>query len=332
MAFDLTDFMNEQSIKGIKQKELKKVVMLPIDKLYPTNENFYSKDADRVEKMAASILLLSTPDRIGIQQNLIVKPIPNSGGYEIIAGETRWRAVKLLLEEEKIEIDRVPCVVEDEGDPIRDELILIMTNSTQRERTDAEKMHEVERLRELLKEYRKNHKISGTTQSVIANMLGISKTKVGTLENINRNLSQELKQDYVDGKINTSVANKVAGLAREEQVRAKALLDEMGSIKVTDVAGLEEKNSAMESNKKDTGVMMELADLHESESVQKDYCMKRYGLSYEQVIMFIDKQVDIEKDRIRTATQESTGSYKIIIDALSNMKSHIISMYEDKCQ
>lgn len=239
MSFQLSDILGEQSLKPVKKED--KLQMIPAGDLLPSSGNFYSKEDDRIKKMAASILMLSTPDRIGIQQNLVVKPIDGSDTYMILAGETRWRAVNYLLEAGELETDLIPCEVEQEGDPIRDELILIMTNSTQRERSDAEKMHEVSRLRVLLEEYKKTHKLGSTIQQAIGDMLGISKTKVGTLENIDRNLSQELREDYEAGKINTSVANKLAGMDKPLQEKGKELLEEQGSITGADINKLAQR-------------------------------------------------------------------------------------------
>ena len=250
MSFQLSDILGEQSLKPVKRED--KLQMIPAGNLLPSSDNFYSKEDDRIKKMAASILMLSTPDRIGIQQNLVVKQIDGSDTYMILAGETRWRAVNYLLEAGELETDLIPCEVEQEGDPIRDELILIMTNSTQRERSDAEKMHEVSRLRVLLEEYKKTHKLGSTIQQAIGDMLGISKTKVGTLENIDRNLSPDLREDYEAGRLNTSVANKLAGMDKLLQEEGKKLLDEQGSISGTDVGKLAERFENMDVTLEDS--------------------------------------------------------------------------------
>lgn len=250
MSFQLSDILGNQSLKPMKKED--KLQMIPAGDLLPSSDNFYSKEDDRIKKMAASILMLSTPDRIGIQQNLVVKPIDGSDTYMILAGETRWRAVNYLLEAGELETDLIPCEVEQEGDPIRDELILIMTNSTQRERSDAEKMHEVSRLRVLLEEYKKTHTLGGTIQQAIGDMLGISKTKVGTLENIDRNLSPDLREDYEAGRINTSVANKLAGMDKPLQEEGKKLLNEQGSISGTDVGKLAERFENMDVTLEDS--------------------------------------------------------------------------------
>ena len=217
MAFNLTDFMNSESMNLSKREEKTEVVMLPVSKLVPSGGNFYSKEDERIRKLAATIEVLATEEQSGVQDNLVVKPIDGSDKYEILAGETRWSAVNLLLEEGRIKSEMVPCRVESSGDAVREEMILIFTNSTQRVRSDAEKMHEVERLRELLTEYKKTHSLGGTMQQAIAEILSMSKSKVGTLEHINKSLTKPLLKMYEEGKIPTSVANRIAGFEKEEQ-------------------------------------------------------------------------------------------------------------------
>ena len=215
MSFDLTEFMSEKSMNFSQNKS--ETVMLPVSKLVPAGGNFYSKDEERVRKLAATIEVLATEEQSGVQDNLVVKKIDGKDQYEILAGETRWSAVRLLLDEGRIKSEMVPCRVETSGDAVREELILIFTNSTQRVRSDAEKMHEIERLRELLSEYKKSHSLGGTVQQAIADILSVSKSKVGTLEHINRKLIKPLMKMYEEGKIPTSVANRIAGFEDEEQ-------------------------------------------------------------------------------------------------------------------
>lgn len=237
MSFSLNYLLSAETLKDSKRTE-RTVAMIAADKLHPSEDNFYSMDDERIQKMAASILMLSTPGKIGIQQNLVVSPIQGTDEYTILTGETRWRAVMQLIEGGDLDTDKIPCEIQTEDDPVRDELILILTNSTQRDRSDAEKMHEIKRLRVLLEEYKKRHKLNGTIQKAIGDILGISKTKVGTLENIDRNLSPELLKEYENGNINTSVANKLAGLDADAQRAGKEMLDAKGAITADDVRSL----------------------------------------------------------------------------------------------
>lgn len=56
-------------------------------------------------------------------------------------------------------------------------MILIFTNSTQRERTDYEKMQEIKEVRQLLEEWQKDNKIPGKMQNVIADFWEQTKQK-----------------------------------------------------------------------------------------------------------------------------------------------------------
>lgn len=329
MSFQLSDILGEQSLQPVKKED--KLQMIPAGNLLPSSDNFYSKEDDRIKKMAASILMLSTPDRIGIQQNLVVKPIDGSDTYMILAGETRWRAVNYLLEAGELETDLIPCEVEQEGDPIRDELILIMTNSTQRERSDAEKMHEVARLRVLLEEYKKTHKLGGTIQQAIGDMLGISKTKVGTLENIDRNLSQELREDYEAGKINTSVANKLAGMDKPLQEKGKELLEEQGSITGADINKLaqrfENMNVTVEDPEEDI-VFLE-GDIPVSE-VFDDDGMIETKVDMPGVGERTGEEVSLPKDFANMTDQEMIQPVESMIPALNKQES--IALIDNKLE
>lgn len=229
--FNMSDFMNNVSKKDIRKGG--RVENIDVRKLRPSSDekNFYHISEESINKLAASIELLG-----GVQENLVVKPIDGTDEYEVIAGHTRRMASLKLLEEGKEQFSLVPCKVEDRNDSVRDELILIMTNSTQRVRTDAEKMVEAQRLRSLITEYRKEHDdLSGSTQEIIGNILGISKSKVGRLDNINRNLQPELKKEFESGKLNTSTANEIAGLPEDKQKELGEELQEKGSLSMKDV-------------------------------------------------------------------------------------------------
>ncbi len=228
MAFNINDFLNTESKQAIKNDF--KTIKISIHKLRPApdKENFYHNDDEEVETTARTIEL------VGIQQNFVVKPIKNTDNYEIVVGHKRRLAVIKLLAEGKNEFEKVPCKIEEADDDIRNELILIFTNSTQRNRTDYERMKEIKRVKELLIEYQKDNKITGKKQDIIATILGTNKTKVGNLENIDHNLIEEFKTEFADSKINTSTANEIAGLSQEAQQALYDTYKETGSLKAKD--------------------------------------------------------------------------------------------------
>jgi len=188
MGFNINSFLNEESKKEIKSDW--KPVKLSVHKLRPAagKENFYHMDDKEVEETARTIEL------VGIQQYPVVKPVAGTDEYEIIAGHKRRLAVLKLISEGKTEYEMIPCKIESATDSIRNRLILIFTNSTQRERTDYEKMQEIKEVRKLLEEWQKDNKLSGKLQNIIAGILGTNKTKIGTLEHIDGKLIEPFKR------------------------------------------------------------------------------------------------------------------------------------------
>lgn len=222
-SFDFSEFLNDKS----KNLEGQEIVYISARDLRPSSNeyNFYHVDPESKTKMARSIEL------VGVQQPLIVKPADVKGKYDVLVGHTRRLAVMQLYEEGKRDDDLLPCIVDQSQDDALQELILIFTNSTQRERTDSEKMREVARLRVLLNEYKETHPdFSGNMQQIIADILGISKSKVGRLDNINNNLSDSLKKEFESGSINISTANELARLDKEGQTAMEKKMDKQGSL------------------------------------------------------------------------------------------------------
>lgn len=234
MGFNIADFFNEETKKDMKADW--KPVRISVHKLRPAagKENFYHMHDEEVIETARTIEL------IGVQQYPVVKPIEGTDEYEVIAGHKRRLAVLLLLSEGKTEYEMIPCKVENTADGIRNRLILIFTNSTQRERTDYEKMQEIKEVRELLEEWKKNNDMPGKMQNVIAEILGTNKTKIGTLENIKKNLIPAFKEEFAEGNISTSAANEIAGLGAEAQQELYKTFKETGSLTMKEVKTLKE--------------------------------------------------------------------------------------------
>ena len=233
MAFNINNFLNAESKKEIKSDW--KPIKVSARKLRPApdKKNFYHAEDKEIKDLAESIEL------IGLQQYPVIRPVESTDEYEVIAGHKRRLAILRLLDEGKTEYEMIPCRVETPDD-IRNELILIFTNSTQRERTDYEKMREIERVRELLTEYQKTHELTGRKQNIIAEILGTNKTKVGTLDNINNNLIAPFVEEFAAGKISTSAANEIAGLEPDAQQALYETYKETGSLTAKDAKAVKE--------------------------------------------------------------------------------------------
>lgn len=227
--FNMLDLLNNNSREIIKADEKVnkfRTVQINIKDLVASPKNFYSIEEIRLNELKDSIELL------GLQQNLVVKKTGDK--YEIIAGHRRYLALKALYEEGKESFEYIPCKVEEE-DYIKNELKLLMTNSTARELTDWEKIHQVKLLKELLEEYKKKEKLPGRTREIIADILNTSQTQIARMESISKNLVDEFKEELKEEKVKISVAYEISKLPKEKQKEIFKEHEEKREITIKDV-------------------------------------------------------------------------------------------------
>lgn len=225
MGFNITDYLNTESKKEVHNNFV--IKKINIDKLDIDQKDFYHIDEKEVENIMNTIQL------VGMQQNLVVVEQDN-GRYKIITGKKRYIAIKRLVAAGYTEYRDVVCKVT-QADSIIDELVLIFTNSTQRDRSDYERMKEVKRIKELLTELQKTQKIEGRKAEIIAKLLGTSKSDVGRLENIDNHLIPEFKEEFKEEKLPTSTANTIASQDETTQQQLYDKYKEEGSIKNAEV-------------------------------------------------------------------------------------------------
>lgn len=230
MAFDIKDFFNEESKKEVADNF--KIKKISVKKLHPSEQNFYNVDPKEIEALKDTIEL------VGVQENLVVKEITEgefAGEYEIISGHKRHLAVSELAAEGKV-AEFVPCKIDRSGNNALREMILIFTNSTQRERSDFEKMKEIQRVRELLTDYAKENDLPGRKRDIIAGILNTSKSTVSRLDNIRRHMIPEFMAEYKAGKLPTATANEIAGVSDEGQKELWQQYKKTGSIRKKEAA------------------------------------------------------------------------------------------------
>ena len=178
--FNINDLLNNQS-KGSKAEEAKqaeafRIVNIPLDKLVPSSANLYG--IREVEELAASI------ESMGLLHNLVVREL-DGGRYEIISGERRYHACKLLYEGGNADYVALPCKVEGESSEAIAELKLIFANATARELTDYEKVEQAARMKELFKQLKaEGYEVKGRLREVVAGVLDVSPAQVGRLESV----------------------------------------------------------------------------------------------------------------------------------------------------
>lgn len=129
---------------------------LPIEQLHrnPDQPRTHFSD-DEIAELSASIR-----DK-GVLQPLLVRPAPGGGGWQIIAGERRWRA------SQKAGLKTVPVLVRDLDDGQVLEIAIV--ENVQRE--DLNPVEEARAYRTLMERF-------GRTQDVVAGVVGKSRSHV----------------------------------------------------------------------------------------------------------------------------------------------------------
>lgn len=232
--FNLNQLLNNVSVNSateeteINKANVFKIYSISVYDLIPSKENFYA--VENIEELKDSI------EMFGIKQNLTVKATED-GKYIVIAGHRRRLASLALAEEGKKGFEFVPCSIENDLDYIKEQLLLITTNSTTRQLTDWEKTQQAEKIKKLLEEYKKKEKLTGRTREIIASILKTSPTQVARMDSISKNLTQEFKEEFKKENINISTAYELSTLPNEVQGDIYIDHTENGVVSLNDVKG-----------------------------------------------------------------------------------------------
>jgi ParB family chromosome partitioning protein len=209
----LTDLLNAnaQARSGSGANTETQTRLISVYDLAPNAGNFY--DVSDIDALKQSIEL------IGLQQNLVVKPL-GGGKYEVISGHRRRRACRILADEGKDEFRRVPCTISAADDPLLERLELIMTNSTTRQLSDWEQLRQARELRKILTELKERAGVSGRVRDLVAEVMNASAAKIGRLDAIDRNLAPAFKAEVERGNIRLTAAYELSGLSPDAQASA----------------------------------------------------------------------------------------------------------------
>lgn len=143
MAWNVMEQLNKNAQKAAVGDETPKARFrtkdINIKKLYSNDKNFYS--VTDIEPLAQKILL------VGLIENLEVVHDPcDRGEYRITAGERRWRALKLLVEQSYTDFEMVTCQIQTPASADEEMLRLIIANDY-RNKTVADILEEEKQLK-----------------------------------------------------------------------------------------------------------------------------------------------------------------------------------------
>lgn len=220
MAWNVMEQLNKNAQKAAVGDETPKARFrtkdINIKKLYSNDKNFYS--VTDIEPLAQKILL------VGLIENLEVVHDPcDRGEYRITAGERRWRALKLLVEQGYTDFEMVTCQIQTPASADEEMLRLIIANDY-RNKTVADILEEEKQLKDILQRMKqegrtiKGYKLdSGRLRDVIAKMLQMPATKIAQIESINKHLIPEFAEELKEGRLTFSAAYMISRMNEETQ-------------------------------------------------------------------------------------------------------------------
>ena len=174
------------------------VSQLAISEIEPNREQPRKQfDAAALADLADSIR------EYGVLQPLVVRPMPG-GGYQLVAGERRWRAARMAG------LSQVPVVVRELTDTQTMELALI--ENLQRE--DLNPIEEAAGYRDLMERF-------GLTQEQVSARVGKSRPVVTNAMRL-LNLPEDVRGMVQEGKLSAGHARALLALEEEELIRAAA--------------------------------------------------------------------------------------------------------------
>lgn len=201
-GFDLSALIKSVPDLGTDRQQIE---YIPIEKIDPDPENFYSLDG--LNELAGSIEML------GLQQALLLRPGEN-GHYTLISGHRRRAAILMIRDGGSDQFkDGVPCVVDRRNaSKALWKFQLLMANKDTRKMTSADENRQAEELENVLRELEDaGYEFPGRLRDWVAKLSGMSRSKLGRLKVIREKLAPELRSTYYDTGIwNESVAYTLA--------------------------------------------------------------------------------------------------------------------------
>lgn len=207
-TFDLASLMARQRMEIVSDSDT--IRRLQVDELHDNSGNFYS--VDDVRELADSIAVA------GVLQPILVRPRAE-GGYVIIAGHRRTRAVRTLREEWTGEganpWDTIPAVLRpaptNRAEELLEELALVTTNSSVRKLSDQELSRQVEKITEILYGLKgEGYEFPGRMRKTVAEAVGVSESKLARIKTITEKLCPGWLERWKAGSVPEYTAEALA--------------------------------------------------------------------------------------------------------------------------
>ncbi|MDD2217789.1 MAG: ParB/RepB/Spo0J family partition protein [Eubacteriales bacterium] len=179
-------------------------------------------DQEKISELAASIL------EHGLIQPIVVRKQEN--GYEIVAGERRYRAAR------EAGLKTIPCLIRELSD--EQNMLLSIIENVQREELNA--IEEASAISRMIDTY-------GLTQEQVSKSISKSRPYITNALRLLK-LPESIREDVVDGRLSAGHARAILGATNPEAMKilAKKVIEEGLSVRKTEsLAGEQKKAKAM---------------------------------------------------------------------------------------
>jgi len=225
-----------ESVIKTEEKGNRTVNNIDINKIKP-NKNQPRKyfDKEKIFNLEKSIEIH------GIVQPIIVRRVDN--GYEIVAGERRWRAAK------NVGLKEIPCIVKD----LNEESLVEISLLENLQREDLNDIEEAVAYKRLLEEF-------NMTQERISNVVGKSRPYIANILRL-LNLNSDVQKMISEGKISGGHGKALLRIENEKLQRevAEKIIKNQLTVRETEklVAKLieEKKKDKAKLEKKDNNIL-----------------------------------------------------------------------------
>lgn len=188
------------------------IYYLAVSKVHPNpNQPRKNFDENSLQELAKSI------KKSGIISPIIVKKIEGKDGYEIVAGERRFRAAAYA------KLDKIPSIIKDIGDKSAFEIAIIENI----QRKDLNIVEEAKSYKELMSKYK-------YTQNDVGLIVGKSRSHITNILRL-LNLPESVLTLLSEEKISMGHARALIGIKKAEELAVRIVQD---SLNVRDVEKL----------------------------------------------------------------------------------------------
>ena len=195
--------VNEASTAAPAEKSVKEennagdILYVDINDIKPnTNQPRKTFDEEKLEDLAASI------KEHGLIQPIVLRSV--GAGYEIVAGERRWRAAR------KVGVKKIPCIVRELSD--EENMLLSIIENMQRE--DLNPIEEAEGLNQMIDTY-------GLTQDQVSKSVGKSRPYITNCLRLLK-LPEAIREFVADGLLSAGHARAIVSAGTKEKQIALA--------------------------------------------------------------------------------------------------------------